>query len=511
MKRKIVLSLALTGILIIFPGKKTQLCGGVKVYAQEKDDISLFEIDRLIRRTEYDEALRQLNLYIEKNPEKFDNAQLRIKRIMHARNQYSILAERLINLIQNDPGNNKEIYEITAQLEKFEKHPSDQNLQFIADLKKSAEFNYFRAQFLEIQNATAELSHKGDYVAAVEKTKEGFWLYRDDFYESQENNTEVVLAVNNTLAELDQRIAEFEEKNYLTRFNNSVSEFIKAVKAEQYEQAVNRFSEVEAIFRNYNNLRNGIVKVGIDLQSQFAEIQKVNSDLTDASFLPFMFRFVFGIESISESGILGAIDSQWNVSVGKMNDALYAALVKKYNGYQNAINQNYVAEVSRYALLENRLLDVYKLTEVSFLSDVNSVSQISHALDNPYKSYYAFSDYAKNLSNESLRLADVYSQVQSAAVEQNQSIAKIKAGNSSVAEINALFESNRRLIELIGDKNSQRLNSYAWTSNYKKAVFRMIDSINYINGELSAKYKDVSLNPKVLFKSDEYDELVEWR
>ena len=91
MKRKIVLSLAFTGILIIFPGKKTQLCGGVKVYAQEKDDISLFEIDRLIRKTEYDEALRQLNLYIEKNPEKFDNAQTRIKRIMNARNQYSIL------------------------------------------------------------------------------------------------------------------------------------------------------------------------------------------------------------------------------------------------------------------------------------------------------------------------------------------------------------------------------------------------------------------------------------
>ena len=145
--------------------------------------MSLFEIDRLIRKTEYDEALRQLNIYIEKNPEKFDNAQTRIKRIMNARNQYSILAEKLIKLIQTDPGNNKEIYEITAQLEKFEKHPSDQNLQFIADLKKSAEFNYFRALFLEIQNETAARSQAGEYVAAVEKAKEGFWLYRDNFYD----------------------------------------------------------------------------------------------------------------------------------------------------------------------------------------------------------------------------------------------------------------------------------------------------------------------------------------
>ena len=272
MKRKIVF---ISAILIFL----TSPC----LFAQEKDDLSLFEIDRLIRRTEYDEALKQLNIYIEKNPEKFDSAQSRIKRIMHARNQYSILAEKLIKLIQTDPGNNKEIYEITAQLEKFEKHPSDQNLQFIADLKKSAEFNYFRALFLEIQNTTAALSHKGDYIAAVEKAKEGFWLYRDDFYETQEENEAIISAVDKTLAELDQRIAEFEEKNYLPRFNAAVNEFIKAVKADQYDQAVSRLAEVEGYFRNYNTLRNGIVKVGNDLQAEFAEVQKLNSDLTDAS------------------------------------------------------------------------------------------------------------------------------------------------------------------------------------------------------------------------------------
>ncbi len=471
MKRKTVLIRAVLVFLAIFCGGG--LCSGPALYAQEKEDLSLFEIDKLIRRTEYDEALRQLNIYIEKNPEKFDNAQTRIKRIMNARNQYSILAERLINLIQTDPGNNKEIYEITAQLEKFEKHPSDQNLKFIADLKKSAEFNYFRAQFLEIQNATAELSHKGEYIAAIEKAKEGFWLYKDDFYETQENNPEIIQAVNNTLAELDQRIAEFEEKNYLTRFNNAVNDFIKAVKAEQYDQALNRFSDVEASFKNYNTLRNGIIKVGNDLQTQFAEIQKLNSDLTDASFLPFMFRFVFGIESIPDSGILGAIDTQWNDAAGRMNDAVYAVLVKKYSGFQNAVNTNLVNEVGRYAGLETRVLDIYKLTEFSSLSEVNSISQLSHVLENPYQPYYSLCAYAKNLCEGALRLSEVYAQVQTTDREQQQSIAKITADNSGstgASEISTLFDSNRRLIQLIGDKQSQTLNSFDWTVAYNSAA-----------------------------------------
>jgi len=454
MKRKIVLISAIM-IFLATPCAFAQK-------SQEKDDLSLFEIDRLIRRTEYDEALKQLNIYIEKNPEKFDAAQTRIKRIMHARNQYSILAEKLIKLIQTDPGNNKEIYEITAQLEKFEKHPSDQNLQFIADLKKSAEFNYFRALFLEIQNATADLSHKGDYIAAVEKAKEGFWLYRDDFYETQEENEAIISAVDKTLAELDLRISEFEEKNYLPRFNTAVSEFIKAVRAEQYDQAVSRLSEVENYFRNYNELRNGIVKAGNDLQAEFAEVQKLNSDLTDASFLPFMFRFVFGIESVPDSGILGAVNSQWNDATGRMNEAVYSVLLKKYGTYETEINAGLVNEVSRYSGLEKRVLDIYKIAEAN--------PSAGHNIQNPYQPYYDICNYAQNLCTNALRLSGVYTQVRNTGAEQEKTLAKITNGNAEASEIRALFDSSSQLSKIIGDKESQKLEGFAWTLAYNTAA-----------------------------------------
>ena len=454
MKRKIILISAIM-ILLASPCAFAQK-------SQEKDDLSLFEIDRLIRRTEYDEALKQLNIYIEKNPEKFDSAQSRIKRIMHARNQYSILAEKLIKLIQTDPGNNKEIYEITAQLEKFEKHPSDQNLQFIADLKKSAEFNYFRALFLEIQNTTAELSHKGDYIAAVEKAKEGFWLYRDDFYETQEENEAIISAVDKTLAELDSRIAEFEEKNYLPRLNTAVSDFIKAVRAEQYDQAVSRLSEVENYFRNYNTLRNGIIQVGKELQAEFTEVQKLNSDLTDASFLPFMFRFVFGVDSVPDSGILGAINTQWNDAAGKMNEAVYTVILKKYGGYETGINVNLVNDVNRYSSLEQRVLDIYKIAE----TDQSS----GHELKNPYEPYYALCDYAQNLCSNSLRLSGVYSQVRKTGADQEKTLAKITNGNAEASEIRALFDSSSNLSKIIGEKESQKLEGFAWTLAYNTAA-----------------------------------------
>ena len=418
--------------------------------------MSLFEIDRLIRRTEYDEALRQLNIYIEKNPENFDSAQSRIKRIMHARNQYSILAERLIKLIQTDPGNNKQIYEITAQLEKFEKHPSDQNLQFIADLKKSAEFNYFRALFIEIQNETAARSHKGDYVGSVEKAKEGFWLYKDNFYDQWEDNAEIINSVNKTLADLDERLLQFEDKNTAVRFNNAVNDFIKAVNQDQYEQAITRLAEVENQFRTYNRLRNAIIEDGLQLQDQFAKVKTLDEDQTDASFLPFMFRFVFGIDSVPDSGILGAVDTQWNAAAGKMNDAVYAMLQKKYNGYTNAIDSSLVSEVGKYCRLDRRVLDLYKIAGAG--------TDEKHILLNPYNDYYAACDYVQNLTEGALRLTQVRNEILSVTEAQQASIVQIKASSGNEAAlIKGLFDSNDKITALAGDKEAQHITSYEWS------------------------------------------------
>ena len=435
--------------------------------SQEKDDLSLFEIDRLIRRTEYDEALRQLNIYIEKNPEKFDNAQSRIRRIMNARNQYSILAERLINLIQTDPGNNKEIYEITAQLEKFERHPSDQNLQFIADLKKSAEFNYFRAQFLEIQNETASKSQAGEYVAAVEKAKEGFWLYRDNFYEEWENDPEITGSVDSILADLDAHIFVFEDKNTVTRLNNAVNDFLKAVNQEQYEQAVNRFAEVENQFRSYNQLRLAIIKDGSDLQNKFAEVQKLDADQTDASFLPFMFRFVFGVDSVKDSGILGAVNSQWHALSKKMNDAVYEVLLRKYERYNLAVDQQLYDDVKRYASLDSRVLDLYKIAEDS---------PLEHPLTNPYSQYYVFTNYAEKLCENAVRITNNRSEVLKIADSQKTEIAKItESGNELSLEehskiINSLFNSNESITKITGNKNEQLLESFEWAQKYQEVA-----------------------------------------
>ena len=235
--------------------------------------VSLFEIDRLIRRTEYDEALRKLNIYMAAHPDNFDAAQQRIKRIMNARISYAELAEKLIQLIQTDPGNNKEIYELTSRLESFEKNPSDENLQFIADLKKSAEFNYFRALFMEIQTAAVELAKNGSYSAAIDKLKEGFWLYRDDFYEQWEENPDLIAGVEEIMAALDRTLKAYQDKNLLPKINDSVAQFVKAVNQDSYDEALERYADVKNQLTSYYALRKAVFQSALQLNGNFAFVQ----------------------------------------------------------------------------------------------------------------------------------------------------------------------------------------------------------------------------------------------
>ena len=165
MKKKIFVLISICFLFFYFNG-----------YAQKADEISLFEIDKLIKDTEYDKALQFLNNYLKKHPENFDNVQVRIKKIMNVRKQYSALAEQLLWIIENEPENNQKIYEITEQLEQFEKNPSNQIQNFIKDVKKSAEFNYFRSLFFSIQKESASFTERKLYNLSILKISSYFQL-----------------------------------------------------------------------------------------------------------------------------------------------------------------------------------------------------------------------------------------------------------------------------------------------------------------------------------------------
>ena len=359
--------------------------------AEAFSQVSLSKIDDLIKDTKYDDALTLLNEYIAERPEDFDSAQKRIKKILGARKQYADLANRLIELIQTDPGNDREIYEITSRLEQFEKSPSDQNLQFIADLKKSAEFNYFRAVFTEILLESAELTHQKNYSASSEKLREGFWLYRDSFFEKWADYAEITKAARDYTSQLENLMLSYEDKSFSSKITDSVFGFLKNGENLSYDVLHARLLDAEEQLKKLAKMRFDVYSNSDDFEKLFEKVSSIDSDTTDASYIPFMLHFILGLDSIEDSGLVGNIDYFWNESVKEINDFSFARLEKSYNDFLKDSSSENLETLKNFISLENEIVNLY-----AYLYD----SIVFEDLKNNFEDYMTSSLYVQELSEK---------------------------------------------------------------------------------------------------------------
>ena len=79
----------------------------VPLCARGNQEIGLPKVDRLIKERNYNEAILELAAYMNENPEDFDGAQRRIKRIIDMRENYNKKAMELLLVLAEEPTNDK--------------------------------------------------------------------------------------------------------------------------------------------------------------------------------------------------------------------------------------------------------------------------------------------------------------------------------------------------------------------------------------------------------------------
>ena len=434
-------------------------------YAQKTEEISLFEIDRLIKDTEYDKALQLLNSYLKKHPENFDNVQVRIKKIMNARKQYSALAEQLLWIIENEPENSQKIYEITEQLEQFEKNPSNQIKNFIQDAKKSSEFNYFRSLFLTIQKESASFTERKLYNLAILKIKEGFWLYKDEFYAKWNNNPQIIEQMENLINQLEMQTIVFEDKTLVNQINEQtqiIDEFISQKKYNEINKELESITKsIQILAGIRNNLLNIIEKMSVLYEKNY------DSDLNDASYIPFMIRFISGVDNIPHSGILGCVEYYWDLTVKNLNDKVFTQLQNNYYDFTDSLNnenkekmQENLESIQKFVAIQRKILDFYNLFE----------QDSDYKKENPLEYYYVLGDTLLVLSQKTLSVNELYFKLLEIQQEQSILIEKIlnDTENTDDKKIKSLFDLSSQAAKIVGNKNDYELQNYQWYNKYKK-------------------------------------------
>lgn len=498
------------------------------------EDMSLWEIRKLIRDTNYDEAFQLLTVYIKQNPENFDNAQRLVAMIMEAKKKYAENIDKLIVLISTDPDNDEEIYKVIKTLKKIEKHPSDASLAYVDNIDKVVTFSHNQKESSRIMTASADFISKEEYIQSLKVLQEGFVLYREEYEDRWGLESDILKQTDEIVASVNKSLEYFSLEDLYERINLAVQTFKDCIQREAYSESIEAYSSLSEFLGEYSSFRKQIYNDGLALRELNVHLQELpaaeeseNSDSesegevqndedsatkkgisffdsTDASYLPFITHFIFGDETQSISGIIPTLDTKYKKLVVDLNQTVFECVLKNYEkafGFfdsniatvsaseEEYSNLGFSENLEKYASLEKQVYGFETILYTDYELE-NSDKKINSLSD-----YGVLGDYLVNLTSESERIYKINAEINIIAAKQEsifQSLDSAKTNQEQSQLVSSLLDSTVSLGALVGIKNEQEIQNYQWSKEYKEKSFNNWDKLENLYGNYLNKIFDDS-------------------
>jgi tetratricopeptide (TPR) repeat protein len=335
---------------------------GHSVHARGREDDSLAYVDSLISKKQYSEAIQALTAYMRANPDDFDRARERIRRITAAREGYNTLTGELLDIIAEDPGSVDRILDLTRRLEDMEASGNSQTGDFITRARDFARFAVNRGKLEEVLARGQALGEAGDYAGALLAYGEGLDIYQEEFF------------TQGCGAELENQV-----RGHISRLTGGVELFRSAVvrlgeelgdpppgPSPGPEDLTALFDRIGPELRALIGLRGGVDGTGRYFLEQLGFIREMDAGTGDRNFLSFASRLIYGQNGDgTRNGMLHGIDSYWAYRIGTLDSlvsvpaaaAYEKALAAARRGDHRAAETGF-AEAAAYGALERDLLEL---------------------------------------------------------------------------------------------------------------------------------------------------------
>ncbi len=265
--------------------------------------------DDLIGQQKYNEAVEVLTAYIRENPDRFDQAQRRLRKIVEIRSQYNKEANLLLKSLVEDPENEDLHLRLIRKLEEMERNPSPEVQEFVEQTKLAILFTKNRVQLERIMEEGQALAGQGRFTESARRYTAGFELYRPEF-EFGGFDPITVRAAFQRISDVESQIGRFEASQ--PSLNASAALLRDAFTSGDPGRMDAALPAAEDVLAALAGLRTETLAAGEALRTQFELFRKANPELTDDSFLPFAYRFILGRSDAEKpEGIAGAMASQW--------------------------------------------------------------------------------------------------------------------------------------------------------------------------------------------------------
>jgi hypothetical protein len=305
-------------------------------------DAVLQEADSLIENKRYDDAIQTLTEYIKNNPDKFDDAQKRLQRIVKLREHYNTFADELLDVLANDPDNNEKIVDLTDKLTGIEPASNLSARRFLNQIRALAAFNLNRKYLDDIMEQGRALLDRGNYGGALRMYASGLDIYRADFFDSGFGE-EVEQAARTGIDTLERAVNEFGP--IADRLDSAVQRLSGLPEDAALEQINESFDGFASAAVELTRIFGSIAGVGNSFEENLAVLQSADENMGDQSFLAFAGRLIRGPADRSE-GMMGALDRYWQDRAGRGERYVASLAEKNYSAVKNALTVESYGQLS---------------------------------------------------------------------------------------------------------------------------------------------------------------------
>ncbi len=315
------------GRLLILALAAWTLLGTGMAFGMGKKEDSLRQADALIAQKRYNEAIAFLTDFIKKNPERFDEAQIKLREIIRQRESYNVAGNALVDTLINDPTNSDKIVALTNELRRQDPN-NPGTADFVEKTRLANIFFVYRRDFNDIMTRGRAEIDAARYAQAAAIYETGFRIYREEF-----DTGPYDALTKSAVAALVDRV-----KTEVAAYAASQTELAASVERLRAGFAAGGLAAIdaawpaaEAALLDRARRRNSVVQAGRAMARQFEVLQAIDAAKTDSSFLPFAFRVTLGRpESSQPEGIAGAMDTQWVALLTSLQTPLEERLEASY-------------------------------------------------------------------------------------------------------------------------------------------------------------------------------------
>jgi tetratricopeptide (TPR) repeat protein len=315
------------------------LAGSVFLYGGGGRDEVLLRADGLIESKQYDEAIRLLSSYIKTNPDKFQESQERLQRIIRIREQYNVIADELLDVLRDHPEDNERILALSEALNAIEPTSNPSAEKFLEQVTALAVFNRNRNRLEEVLANGRSRLEAGDYTGAMAVYTGGLDIYQEEFFSSGYREDMEKLA-REGLANIFRRASDF--STLVTPFDRAAG-LGNSTSLAAFAELYNDFT---AAMDALTTIRNSFRETGLSYNAGQEILQREDGSLGDRTFLSFASRLIHGPAGQNE-GMLGVLDRYWEGGVSPAEAAVSARSDSLYKeAYAAAENREYSRAVS---------------------------------------------------------------------------------------------------------------------------------------------------------------------